>query len=79
MFAVYEVTNDDADAILKKAIQAPAHMGVVRLRGLPFTCTEADIVQFFSGELPLSLHPPTPRPTAGTCSKLRIFVLQVWR
>ncbi|XP_031161127.1 G-rich sequence factor 1 [Sander lucioperca] len=46
---VYEVTNSDAEAILKKAVQAPAEDGVVRLRGLPFSCTEADIVQFFSG------------------------------
>ncbi|XP_032373041.1 G-rich sequence factor 1 [Etheostoma spectabile] len=46
---VYEVTNSDAEAILKKAVQAPAENGVVRLRGLPFSCTEADIVQFFSG------------------------------
>lgn len=44
---VYEVTNSDAEAILKKTIQTPADDGVVRLRGLPFTCTEADIVQFF--------------------------------
>lgn len=46
---VYEVTNSDAEAILKKAVQAPAENGVVRLRGLPFSCTEADITQFFSG------------------------------
>ncbi|XP_040010661.1 G-rich sequence factor 1 [Xiphias gladius] len=46
---VYEVTNSDAEVILKKAIQAPADKRVVRLRGLPFTCVEADIVHFFSG------------------------------
>ncbi|XP_044051895.1 G-rich sequence factor 1 [Siniperca chuatsi] len=46
---VYEVTNSDAEVILKKAVQTPADDGVVRLRGLPFTCTVADIVQFFSG------------------------------
>lgn len=46
---VYEVTNSDAEAILKKAALAPAGNGVVRLRGLPFSCTEADIIQFFSG------------------------------
>ncbi|KAM9360997.1 G-rich sequence factor 1 [Symphorus nematophorus] len=46
---VYEVTNSDAEAILKKAVQTQADDGVVLLRGLPFTCTEADIVQFFSG------------------------------
>lgn len=46
---VYEVTNSDAEGILKKAIQVPADDGVVRLRGLPYSCTESDIVQFFSG------------------------------
>lgn len=46
---VYEVTNKDAEVILQNAIQTPAKDGVVRLRGLPFTSTEADIVQFFSG------------------------------
>lgn len=46
---VYEVTNREAEAILKKAIQPPRDDGVVRLRGLPFVCTEADIAQFFSG------------------------------
>ncbi|XP_029915035.1 G-rich sequence factor 1 [Myripristis murdjan] len=46
---VYEITNSDAEAILKKSIQVPAAGGVVRLRGLPFSCTEADIVHFFQG------------------------------
>lgn len=46
---VYEITNADAESILKKAIQPPADSGVVRIRGLPFTCTESDIVHFFSG------------------------------
>lgn len=46
---VYEVTNSDAEAILKKAVQLPVEDGVVRLRGLPFSCTEDDIVHFFSG------------------------------
>ncbi|XP_054466799.1 G-rich sequence factor 1 [Anoplopoma fimbria] len=46
---VYEVANSDAEAILQKVVQAPAGSGVVRLRGLPFSCTEEDIVQFFSG------------------------------
>ncbi|XP_071340023.1 G-rich sequence factor 1 [Trachinotus anak] len=46
---VYEVTNRDAETILKKAVQPPPDSPVVRLRGLPFTCTEDDIVQFFSG------------------------------
>ncbi|XP_075903262.1 G-rich sequence factor 1 isoform X2 [Nelusetta ayraudi] len=46
---VFEVTNRDAEAILKKAIPTPADDGVVRLRGLPFSSTEADIIEFFSG------------------------------
>ncbi|XP_073321399.1 G-rich sequence factor 1 [Pagrus major] len=46
---VYEVTNSDAEDILKKSIQTPSLGGVVRLRGLPFSSTKADIVQFFSG------------------------------
>lgn len=48
-FAVYEVTERDAEAIIKKATEAQVDDGVVRLRGLPFTSTEADIAQFFSG------------------------------
>ncbi|XP_049434562.1 G-rich sequence factor 1 isoform X2 [Epinephelus fuscoguttatus] len=46
---VYEVTNNDAEAILKKVIPAGPDVGVVRLRGLPFSCNKADIAQFFSG------------------------------
>nr|XP_040052137.1 G-rich sequence factor 1 [Gasterosteus aculeatus aculeatus] len=47
---VYEVTNSDAEAILKKAAQAPAGSeAVVRIRGLPYSSTKDDIVQFFSG------------------------------
>lgn len=46
---VYEVTNSDAEEILKKDIQTPAVSGVVRLRGLPYSSTEEDIAQFFSG------------------------------
>lgn len=46
---VFEVTNRDAETILKKAISTPADDGVVRLRGLPFSSTEADIIAFFSG------------------------------
>lgn len=48
-FAVYEVTERDAETIMKKVTEAQTDDGVVRLRGLPFTSTEADIAQFFSG------------------------------
>uniref|UniRef100_A0A3P8WQF6 RRM domain-containing protein n=1 Tax=Cynoglossus semilaevis TaxID=244447 RepID=A0A3P8WQF6_CYNSE len=43
---VYEVTISDPEAMLKKNLEPKAKSEVVRLRGLPFTCTEADI--FFS-------------------------------
>ncbi|XP_050964748.1 G-rich sequence factor 1 [Labeo rohita] len=46
---VYEVTNKDAEAILKATQQVTESDGVVRLKGLPFSCTEKDIIQFFSG------------------------------
>lgn len=46
---VFEVTNDDAEAILKNSDQAPPEDAVVLLRGLPYTSTEDNIVQFFSG------------------------------
>lgn len=46
---VYEVTNSEAEDILKTSIQTPSISRVVRLRGLPFSSTEADIAQFFSG------------------------------
>lgn len=52
MFAVYEVTESDAETILKGSNQPAADDGVVRLRGLPFASNETDIIQFFSGELP---------------------------
>ncbi|XP_008298476.1 G-rich sequence factor 1 [Stegastes partitus] len=45
---VFEVTNTDAEAILTKSAHPPAD-GVVKLRGLPFDCTEDEIVAFFSG------------------------------
>ncbi|XP_051277918.1 G-rich sequence factor 1 [Dicentrarchus labrax] len=46
---VYEVTNRDAEEILKKRFDTEVCEQVVRLRGLPFSSTEADIVHFFSG------------------------------
>lgn len=49
MFAVYEVTNTDAEDILKKSVHPAGDQRVVRIRGIPFTCTEADIAHFFSG------------------------------
>ncbi len=49
--SVYEVTNEDAEAILKATQQVTESDGAVRLRGLPFSCSEKDIFQFFSGEI----------------------------
>ncbi|KAJ8380503.1 hypothetical protein SKAU_G00012810 [Synaphobranchus kaupii] len=46
---VYEVTNREAEAILINSDQLPAQDGVVKLRGLPYSCTEKDVAQFFSG------------------------------
>ncbi|XP_061836385.1 G-rich sequence factor 1 [Nerophis lumbriciformis] len=46
---VYEITDSNAEEILKKTTQSPEESRVVRLRGLPFSCTENDIVLFFSG------------------------------
>lgn len=47
---VSEITNSAAEAILKNALMddAPSDC-VVRLRGLPFSSSEPDIAQFFSG------------------------------
>ncbi|XP_053510239.1 G-rich sequence factor 1 [Ictalurus furcatus] len=44
---VYEVTNRDAEAILKGTDENQD--GVVRIRGLPFNCAEEEVIQFFSG------------------------------
>ncbi|XP_069562069.1 G-rich sequence factor 1 [Brachyistius frenatus] len=46
---VFEVSNSDAEALLKSAVQPAAEDGVVKLRGLPFSCTEVDILHFFTG------------------------------
>ncbi|KAG9355138.1 hypothetical protein JZ751_001851 [Albula glossodonta] len=44
---VYEVTNSEAEKILKNMV--PPQDGVVRLQGVPFSSTEKEIAQFFSG------------------------------
>uniref|UniRef100_A0A1A8KZS8 G-rich RNA sequence binding factor 1 n=1 Tax=Nothobranchius kuhntae TaxID=321403 RepID=A0A1A8KZS8_NOTKU len=46
---VFEVTDSDAEAILKKPSDTRADNAVVLLRGLPFSCKEDDIINFFSG------------------------------
>ncbi|KAM4578331.1 G-rich sequence factor 1 [Fundulus diaphanus] len=43
---VYEVTNADAEVILKR--EARGEDGVVLLRGLPFSSSEDDVARFFS-------------------------------
>ncbi|KAJ8398116.1 hypothetical protein AAFF_G00431930 [Aldrovandia affinis] len=44
---VYEVTNSEAETLLKKSALLPPPDGVVKLRGLPYSCTEKDVIQFF--------------------------------
>ncbi|XP_072290278.1 G-rich sequence factor 1 [Eucyclogobius newberryi] len=47
---VFEVSNSDAEAILKNAAEeGPSSDCVVRLRGLPYSSSERDVLQFFSG------------------------------
>lgn len=45
---VFEVTNCDAESLLKN-INTAAEDFVVQLRGIPFTCSQEDISNFFSG------------------------------
>uniref|UniRef100_K7G6T4 G-rich sequence factor 1-like n=1 Tax=Pelodiscus sinensis TaxID=13735 RepID=K7G6T4_PELSI len=48
---VFEIHNEDVDAILKslQTSSSPvANDGVVRLRGLPYSCTEAEVSEFFA-------------------------------
>lgn len=52
LFVVYEINNEDVDALMKnlQVKSSPvANDGVVRLRGLPYSCNEKDIVDFFAG------------------------------
>uniref|UniRef100_A0A2I3GA35 RRM domain-containing protein n=1 Tax=Nomascus leucogenys TaxID=61853 RepID=A0A2I3GA35_NOMLE len=44
---VYEINNEDVDALMKSL--SVVNDGVVRLRGLPYSCNEKDIVDFFAG------------------------------
>ncbi|XP_060103154.1 G-rich sequence factor 1 isoform X2 [Heteronotia binoei] len=49
---VFEIHNEDVEAIMKSLQSTSTSVtndGVVRLRGLPYSCIEADISEFFSG------------------------------
>lgn len=46
---VLEVTDSEAETILQKANEVRPEDWMVRLRGLPFSSSDSDIVQFFSG------------------------------
>ncbi|XP_025071736.1 G-rich sequence factor 1 isoform X1 [Alligator sinensis] len=48
---VFEIRDEDVDAVLKRLLSIPPSVkdGVVRLRGLPYSCTEVDIEEFFAG------------------------------
>ncbi|XP_054845809.1 G-rich sequence factor 1 isoform X2 [Eublepharis macularius] len=49
---VFEIHNEDVEAIMKSLQSSSASVtndGVVRLRGLPYSCVEANISEFFSG------------------------------
>ncbi|XP_040822659.1 G-rich sequence factor 1 isoform X2 [Ochotona curzoniae] len=49
---VYEINNEDVDALMKSLHVKSSPVvndGVVRLRGLPYSCNEKDIIEFFAG------------------------------
>uniref|UniRef100_A0A8C8RTV2 G-rich RNA sequence binding factor 1 n=1 Tax=Pelusios castaneus TaxID=367368 RepID=A0A8C8RTV2_9SAUR len=49
---VFEVHNEDVDRILRtlqSSSTSAVNEGLVRLRGLPYSCTEAEILEFFAG------------------------------
>ncbi|XP_013882164.1 G-rich sequence factor 1 [Austrofundulus limnaeus] len=46
---VFEVTEREAEEFMKQSGRSGGEDGVVHLRGLPYSCTEADIRDFFSG------------------------------
>lgn len=49
---MYEINNEDVDALMKSLHVKSSPVvndGVVRLRGLPYSCNEKDIIEFFAG------------------------------
>nr|XP_023676440.1 G-rich sequence factor 1-like [Paramormyrops kingsleyae] len=46
---VKEASDSDIEGLQASAAQPPAQDGVVKLQGLPYSCTVEDVAQFFSG------------------------------